>query len=122
MKYLMILCLAVLLAGCGEKPAAEPENDVSAEDVQTVNAPNLTAGIDMANQEVCRTNMLTASSSIVMFQAQTGNLPSSLEEAGISMSCPEHGRYIFTVEGNGWRLECPGTPSHGCIENGQVSW
>lgn len=124
MKCLLALSLFLLLIGCGgNQPQTDPAINISAEEIETVNAPDLTAGIDRANQEVCRTNMQMAASNIVMYQAQNGTLPGSLSEASsVPARCPEGGEYIYTVENGSWKLECPANPSHGFIENGTASW
>jgi len=123
MKYTLLAVLFLLLTGCGDRSETDAGANIPSDSSRTVSAPDITAGIDMANQEVCRANMQTASSSIIMIQAQTSSLPLSLDEAvSIPSGCPEHGRYVYTVDGNSWRLECPGSPSHGYIQDGQTSW
>ena len=122
MKYLFTLAAVVLLAGCGNQPETDPAINIPASEIETASAPDLTAGIDRASLEVCRANMQTAGASILMYQASSGSLPSTLEEAGVSAVCPEGGRYRYTVDGSVWRLECPCEPSHGAMENGTPDW
>jgi hypothetical protein len=124
MKCLLASFLFLFLIGCGGKqPETDPSINIPAEEVETVNAPDLTAGIDRANQEVCRTNMQMAASNILMFQAQNAVLPESMGEASsVPVQCPEGGEYIYTVENGSWKIECPANPSHGFIENGTASW
>ena len=124
MKCLLVSFLFLLLIGCGgNQPGTDPAINISAEELETSSAPDLTAGIDRANQEVCRTNMQMAASNIVIYQAQNGTLPGSMGEASsIPVCCPEGGEYTYTVESGNWKLECPAHPSHGFIENGTSSW
>lgn len=124
MKLLLPALLLVFLLGCGNnQPETDPAINIPASAIETAGAPDLTAGIDLANQEVCRVNMQTASSNIVMYQAQNGTLPGSLGEASsIPAACPGGGVLEYTAEGSSWRIECPANPSHGFIENGVRSW
>ncbi len=123
MKYFTVLFLIVLMAGCGgSQPETDPAINIPADEILSgVNAPNLTAGIDLANQNVCRTNMLAISSAISMYQVQHGELPSSLEEVGSSI-CPDGGSYRYTVSGQNWTVNCPASPAHGSVSNGTSSW
>lgn len=123
MKCLSALfILLILLVGCGNQPETDPAINIPADEVRG-SAPDLTAGIDRANQEVCRANMQTAASSIAMYFAQNGELPATLEEAtGVPMFCPDGGEYTFTAEDGSWRVECPGEPSHGAVEDGIPIW
>ncbi|OPX31493.1 MAG: hypothetical protein B1H09_02775 [Gemmatimonadaceae bacterium 4484_173] len=129
MKYFVFFVLAVLVAGCGgNQPDTDPainlpSGETAMENTPSgLNAPNITGGINRANQEVCRTNMLTASASISMYQAQHGTLPETLAEAGIYAICPEAGEFRYNVDGQNWTLECPADPSHGSVHNGVSSW
>lgn len=124
MKCLLASILFLFLLGCGgNQPDTDPAINISAEEVETANAPDLTAGIDRANQEVCRANMQIAASNVVMYQAQNGTLPESMDEASsVPVQCPEGGEYIYTVENGSWKIECPASASHGFIENGTSSW
>ncbi len=122
MKHLSAFFAVILLAGCGNQPETDPAINIPASEVEPAGAPDITAGIDRANLEVCRANMQTAGASILMYQASNGSLPSTLEEAGVSAVCPEGGRYEYTMENGAWRLECPCEPSHGTMENGTPDW
>lgn len=127
MKYYAVLSLVLLVAGCGNQPETDPAINIPAEEVTPevappdVNTPNLTAGIDLAKQNACRANMHTIAASITMYQAQHGELPSTLTEV-VPATCPEAGAYGYTVDGQNWKLECQAVPSHGFIENGNASW
>jgi hypothetical protein len=58
-----------------------------------------------------------------MYFARNGELPATLEEAtGVPMFCPGGGEYTFTSENGSWRVECPGEPSHGAVEDGIPLW
>jgi hypothetical protein len=124
MKCLTAFVLFVFLCGCGgNRPETDPAINISASEVRSGSVPDLTAGIDRANQEVCRANMQIASSSITLYQAQHGILPGSMSEASsVPVRCPEGGEYIYTVENGSWKLECPESPSHGFVENGIPGW
>lgn len=122
MKSLLVLSLFLLIAACGSpQPETDPAINISIEDITPsgVNAPNLTAGIDMANQNVCRANMLTAAASITLYKTQHSELPSSVAGYG---SCPDGGSYEYLIEGQSWTLKCPANPSHGYIIDGTDSW
>jgi hypothetical protein len=125
MKFYAVLSVLVLLTGCGGGP--EPETDPAinipaGEIIDGIRTPDLTAGIDRANEEVCRVNMQTAAGCVVLYQAQSGLLPATLTEAGVSAVCPDAGQYRYTPNGSNWKLECPATPSHGFVENSDPSW
>lgn len=125
MKYLVVLAFVLFWAGCGgSQPETDPAINIPVEEeaIGEVNVPDLNAPINLANENVCHVNMQTAATSIVMYQAQHGNIPATLAEAGAVSVCPEGGSYIYTVEGQSWKLECAATPSHGFIENGSSSW
>jgi len=128
MKYFAFLLLAVVVAGCGgnqpdTNPAINIPGETALENASSgLNVHNLTGGINRVNQEVCRTNMLAASASISMYQAQHGTLPETLAEAGIYAACPEAGAFRYTVDGQNWTLDCPANPSHGSVSNGASSW
>jgi hypothetical protein len=128
MKYFVFFVLTVLIAGCGgNQPDTDPAINLPGETAMEntpsgLHAPNFTGGIDRANQEVCRTNMLIASASISMYQVQHETLPETLAEAGIYATCPEAGAFRYTVDGQNWTLECPADPSHGSLQNGVSSW
>ncbi|MCK5785762.1 MAG: hypothetical protein KAH54_04280 [Candidatus Sabulitectum sp.] len=123
MKITAFLFLVVLAAGCGsQQPETDPAINISATDViAEVAVAHLTSGIDLANQNVCRANLLTISASIAMYQAQNGELPATLGEVG-STICPEAGAYKYVVDGQNWTVSCPATPSHGSVESGASSW
>lgn len=115
--------LIMLVLACGEKPETDPAINIPGDAIQAIATPDLTSGINLAEQNACRVNMQTASASIAMVQAQTGEIPQTLGEAlSIPISCSEGGSYTYTVEGDSWKLECPAHPSHGCIEDGRASW
>jgi len=125
MKCLAVLSLLALLIGCGGGP--EPETDPAinipaSEIVDGIRTPDLTSGIDRAGEQVCRANMLSASSCIVVYQAQYSQLPTTLLEAGVSAVCPDGGQYRYTVSSSSWKLECPEVSSHGFVENSITSW
>ncbi len=130
MKYFAFLVLAVLVTGCGgnSQPETDPAINSPSGETALENTPsgftttNLTGGINRANQEVCRTNMLTAAASISMYQAQYGSPPETLAEAGVHAVCPEAGTFRYTVDGQSWALDCPANPSHGSIRDGVSSW
>jgi len=128
MKYFAFLLLAVAVSGCGgNQPDTDPAINIPVETAMEntssgLNVSNITGGINRANQEVCRTNMLTVSASISMYQAQHGTLPETLAEAGIYATCPEAGAFRYSVEGQNWTLDCSANPSHGSMRNGVSSW
>ncbi len=124
MKYFAVFSLILLMAGCGgAQPETDPAINIPAEEAMPdASAPDLTAGIDLANQNVCRANMYALAASIAMYQSQNGELPATLEEATVSAACPDAGAYRYVVDGQSWRLECQAEPSHGFIENGNSSW
>ncbi len=123
MKYFIIPLLIVLMSGCGSsQPETDPAINIPVDEVISgIAVPDLGAGIDLADQNVCRVNMLAVSTSITMYQVQHGELPSSLEEISRS-GCPDAGAYRYTLTGQSWKLECLAVPSHGFIENGNTSW
>ncbi len=124
MKWFTVAASIMLFAGCGSpQPETDPAINIPGDAIQAIATPDLTSGIDLAEQNACRANMQTVSASITMVQAQTGTVPATLEEAlSVPVSCPEGGSYTYTVEGDSWRLECPAHPSHGYIESGRASW
>ncbi len=123
-----VLALAFLVIGCGNpQPETDPAINIPAGEIilddttATTNAPSLTRGINLANQNVCRANMQAASAAVTMYQAQNSELPASIEEVAFAV-CPEAGSYNYTVNGSSWKVECPCEPSHGFVENGNASW
>jgi hypothetical protein len=128
MKYFVLFSVAVLVVGCGgNQPDTDPAISLPVETAMEtassgLGVPNLTGGINMANQEVCRTNMLTASASITMYIAQHGTPPETLDEAGVHANCPEASAFRYTVDGQNWSLECQADLSHGSVRNGVISW
>ena len=123
MKWFAVLASALLLFACGSpQPETDPAINIPGDAIQAIATPDLTSGINLAEQNACRANMQTASASITMVQAQTGAVPATLGEALNVPICPDGGSYIYTVEGDSWRLECPSHPSHGFIESGRASW
>ncbi|MCD4707858.1 MAG: hypothetical protein K8S62_08980 [Candidatus Sabulitectum sp.] len=129
MKYFAAFSLILLMTGCGgAQPETDPAINIPAgevtpeEDVSDVNVPNLTAGIDLANQSACRANMHAIAASVVMYQAQNGLLPATLAEVGVPAICPDAGAYRYTVDGQSWTLDCPANPTHGSIANGVSNW
>ena len=119
-----LLTLSLILLGCGgNQPETDPAINIPASEISTANAPDITAGINRANLEVCRTNMQLAATNIAMYQAQNGTLPESMEEASsTAVRCPDCGDYNYSTENGSWKLECPAEPSHGFIENGTPGW
>lgn len=131
MKYLAVLALIILVAGCGgnSQPETDPainiplEQDAGEITDSGVNAPNLTAGIDIAEQSACRANMHAIAASIAMYQVEHGALPSTLEEVmGVAPVCPDGGNYQLVIEDNSWTVSCSAEPSHGSITDGINSW
>jgi len=124
MKYLILFSFVLIVAGCGgnSQPETDPAINIPVDEVISgIAVPDLGAGIDLADQNVCRVNMLAVSTSITMYQVQHGEFPSSLEEISRS-GCPDAGAYGYTLTGQSWKLECLSVPSHGFIENGNTSW
>ena len=74
----------------------------------------------------CRENMRTITSQAVIFFAQNGHYPSTLEEMGLAgIVCPTHGNeYLLICTELEFYIECglPQLPNHGNIENGVPSW
>ena len=124
MKWFAVSTIAMLIFACGSpQPETDPAINIPGDAIDAIATPNLTAGVDLAEQSACRANMQTASTSIIMVQAQSGSLPQTLGEAlSVPISCPDGGSYTFTVEGDSWRLECPANQSHGHIVDGLSSW
>lgn len=124
MKCLLASVFALLLFSCGgNQPETDPAINIPSTEVGSGNTIDITAGIDRADQEVCRVNMQTAATAIVVYQAQNGTLPESLGQlSGIPARCPDGQEYVYTVENGSWKLECPAAQPHGCIENGSASW
>ena len=125
MKYIILFSLVLLTASCGNsQPDTDPAINIPVDDpVQNAFVPDLTAGIDLADQNVCRTNMQVAASAIAIYQAQYGELPATLEETSSgSVVCPHGGRFLYAVEGQSWTVTCPADIPHGSITDGACDW
>lgn len=127
MKYLFLFSFVLLVVSCGNpQPETDPAINIPVEEsateiISNIPTPNLMGGINLANQNVCRANMQSLATSIVMHQAQHGELPATLEEVG-SAICPDGGAYRYVVSGQSWTIDCPASPSHGSITDGAGSW
>ena len=132
MKYLFTAILILFLTGCGAQPETDPAINISSdfidaaeEEIESgngVNAPDLNAPINLANQNICRTNMQTAAGMITMYMAQHNQPPETFEESGANVSCPEGFAYDYSTDGNRWTIECKAHPSHGSITDGIPNW
>lgn len=124
MKYLILFSLILLIASCGNsQPETDPAINIPVGETvaPALHTPNLMGGINLADQNICRTNMQSHATSIVMYQAQHGELPATIEEIG-SATCPDGGEYRYAVNGQSWTIDCPASPSHGSITDGACSW
>ncbi len=127
MKHLFLFSFVLLFVSCGNpQPDTDPAINIpveesAAEIISDIPTPNLTGGINLANQNVCRVNMQSHATSIVIYQAQHGEFPATIEEIG-SAICPDGGAYRYVLNGQSWTIDCPSSPSHGSITNGACSW
>lgn len=114
-----LMILLFLFAGCGQQPETDPAINIPS---STVNTPDITSGIETANENVCRANMQTVAAGIMMYQAENGSLPEDLDQLSVPAVCPDGGKYLYTVEGSVWQLSCPADPCHGSMVNGTPDW
>jgi len=100
----------------------------SGDDITSPIVPSLQNTDDNITDDIyeCRANMLTIFGQAVIFYAENGHYPSSLEEIGMAgVVCPTHGNeYILISTESEFYIECglPQLPNHGNINNGIPSW
>lgn len=84
---------------------------------------------DKAKMNACRANMRTLSSQTIIYKYHHKTLPTKTHEllAAIPLFaqivCPScKARFEYHSDGEDYEIRCPNQPSHGRIENGNVSW
>jgi len=121
-----IVTLLIITTGCGESEEIREEVEQA---VSSSDGIHISAGVNLAERNACRTQMMTLATSMEMYMAMHGNYPQNLEDlrevGGTVITCPGlHVQYILntTEAGNGYTLKCPDVPSHGSITDGDPGW
>jgi len=121
-----IMILLLITAGCGATEEIREEVEQAASSSEGI---HISAGVNLAERNSCRTLMMTLATSMEMYMAMHGNYPENLEAlrevGGTVITCPGlHVQYMLNITeaGNGYTLKCPDVPSHGSITDGNPDW
>ena len=121
-----IVILLTVNSGCGESEEIREEVEQAASSGEGI---HISAGVNLAERNSCRTNMMTLATSMEMYMAMHGNYPENLEDlsevGGTVINCPGlQVKYMLNITegGNGYTLECPDVPSHGSVTDGNPDW
>ena len=121
-----IVILLNFTFGCGESEEIREEVEQA---VSSSDGIHISAGVNLAERNSCRTQMMTLATSMEMYSAMHGNYPQNLEDlrevGGTVITCPGlHVQYMLNITeiGNGYTLKCPDVPTHGSITDGNPDW
>ena len=121
-----IVILLTVDSGCGESEEIREEVEQAASSGESI---HISAGVNLAERNSCRTNMMTLATSMEMYMVMHDSYPENLEDlsevGGTVINCPGlQVKYMLNITegGNGYTLECPDVPSHGSVTDGNPDW